>query len=68
MKVELTEAQAVACLSALGAYLSAGSYDECLTVFGSAQGIKAAERAFEKLRPVAYRRRHPRPTTYVLPA
>lgn len=47
--VEMTCAEMTAILSALDSYLRAGTYDEQLTVFGSAQGVKAAARAKSKV-------------------
>lgn len=53
----LTRAQAAAAVTALDSYLLAGTYEECLVAFGSAQGVKAAENARDKLVHIAYKPR-----------
>jgi hypothetical protein len=53
-KVDLTEAQAKVAVQALDSYLMAGSWEECVAIFGSAGGVEAARRARDKLTPVGY--------------
>lgn len=48
--ITLTDAERRAIIRALGNWLDSGDYRECLQLWGSAQGVKAAERAMAKLR------------------
>ena len=47
---ELTPAQVRALVAAVDSYLNAGTMDECITIFGSAQGVEAAARASDELK------------------
>jgi hypothetical protein len=53
--VHLTNAQLDAAMAGLDCYLQAGTYEECLIVFGTPQGVKAAERARDEMRAARYR-------------
>ena len=52
-KIDITGPQAIAAMRALESYLQAGTYEECLVIFGSPKGFEAAVNMNDKLRPVA---------------
>jgi hypothetical protein len=63
VKLTLTKPQAEALMSAVNLYLDAADYEEQVAVFGSPQGIRAAERAQNALAAAIYKPKRRRENT-----